>query len=90
MRLFLIPVLLLAMLFAAAAAGERGEVNIKLVLVDSCTIQVQDRANASPIHVECPSGEPYLMEYTDERVEDGRVEVEEGAPGEPRRLAIAF
>lgn len=93
MRFFHALMLMLAMIPAAVAAGDQGQMHMRLVLVDSCTIEVLDRAGPDPVHVDCLSGEPYAAEYGDHRVADRRMgdhHVEEHAADEPRLLTIAF
>lgn len=82
MRRFFLPILLLA-LASPAAAAERVEMNVRLVLVDSCNIQVQDRQSLAGIQVDCPTGEPHALAEVSEPAADPAVEV---AP----RLAITF
>lgn len=82
MRRFFLPILLLA-LASPAAEVERVEMNVRLVLVDSCNVQVDDRQNLAGIQVDCPTGEPHAVQQVSEPAADPAV-------GAPTRLAITF
>lgn len=63
MRLSRALVLGFAFLIAGtAAAGERVEIQVRLVLVDQCTIDAGERTHADKVEVECSSEQPYQLD----------------------------
>lgn len=63
MRLSRAIVLAFALLIAGgAAANGRVDMQVRLVLVDQCTIDADARTRAEAIEVECSSGEPYRLD----------------------------
>lgn len=90
-----LALLVLSMLAAGhVAAGDRVEMNIRLVLVDSCTIEAPNRARLDAIDVKCAPDAPHRVEYRPAREEspagDGDRAGAERLEASAKRLTIAF
>lgn len=77
-----------------AAAGERVEMSVSLVLVESCTVAVHSRSSTDAVDVDCTSREPHRTEYRTTRPEHLLARPESGILDEtdagPARLIVEF
>lgn len=60
---FRLPAFLAALLsVGGAGASDRVDIRVTLVLVDACTVHSRGHAGEGRVRVDCPSGQPYVLE----------------------------